>query len=104
MIRGDLADLAAPNEVQPRVAHVSDVDSPVFDDGRRQDASHSPPLRPGLREAVDFVVGGRDRFADPPSWRSGLLFQALPDTVESVLRRLFPSGLTPHSVPHTEAA
>ena len=76
MIVRDLADLAAAEMVEARIAHVADDGSAVFKDGavfepgsifehgHGEHKSHAFPFGIGARGLEDFVIGDSDGFAD----------------------------------------
>src|ERR1019366_6136339 len=95
MVVGDLANRAAADLVEARIAHVSYYRRTVLQHGQREHARHAFPLWVGTRRAQDFVVGHGDGFADALLGRARLPLQARAHALHGDLRGLFAGGLPP---------
>src|SRR5579872_3092341 len=56
MVRGELANGAIPNEIEPRISHMAQGDTVFMRHYQGEDASHTPAFFPVLRQTVDFVI------------------------------------------------
>ena len=104
VIVGELLDRAGPQLVEPRIADVTDRDLAILDDGGGQDAGHSGPFRIGPREAVDLVVGERDRFAQPLLGRTGRPLESGTHLQQRGLGCNLPPGMATDTVDDDEDA
>jgi hypothetical protein len=94
-----------PRSLYSRVSPTWPTTTSPFDDHRDgEDAGHALPLRSNRGEAVDFVVGERDRFSDPILDRPGLTLEARPHRRERRLGGLLPRRLTADAVDDDEDA
>src|SRR5687767_12578153 len=76
VVARDLANATGPKHIKPRIADVPDGNVPILDNGHREDTGHPVPRRVAPGEAMHFIVGDRDGFANAFGRRAGLAFQA----------------------------
>ena len=100
----DLLDPIVPELVEAGVADVADRRPAILDDGDGEDARHARPLRPHRGEAMDLVVGDRDRLPHAIGGRSGLAFEARSQHRERHVGSLATGGLSAHAVDDGEDA
>ncbi len=77
MVTRDLFDATVADFVETRVANVTDRRRPVLDNRDCENAGHAPPLRASGGQAMNFVVGNSDRFANAFANRARLALEAL---------------------------
>ena len=77
MVTRDLFDATIVELVAARVADVADRSRPILDESHCEHACHSLPLGTSGGEAMDFVVGNGDRFANPLADGAGLALEPL---------------------------
>src|SRR5262245_35513535 len=64
MISGYFFDAVVAELIKACVSDVSDRSLPMIEEGDRQHAGHIVPLRTGVREPVNLIIGDGNRFSN----------------------------------------
>ena len=102
MIASNLLDAAVPELVQSGVADMADDCAAIGDHGDGQDTGHPVPFLAQSREAMDFVVRDRNRFAEARGDRSSLPLQASAEHAHRGVCGSSAGSLTSNAVDHHE--
>ncbi len=97
-----LRNLARPQQIQPRIPHMTHGHNIVLNQRDRQNAGHPVPVRARTRLPVDFVIRQRDRFPQPLFRTARLALQPLPQNLDRRFGRPLPRSMSPNAVDHRE--
>ena len=104
MVPGDLLDPATTQSVEACVADVSDRRNSLLDDRDGEDARHPVPFRARRGQAIDLVVGNRDRLSHALGDRPRLAFKPFSQHRKGDIGRLPAGRLPADTVDHDEQA
>jgi hypothetical protein len=104
MIVRDLANLAAAEMVETRIAHVADDGRSIVEHGHGEHAGHALPFGIGLRSFEDFIIGDGDGFADALFGGASLALKAGTEALDGNGRGFFAGSLTADAIDDEEDA
>src|SRR5580658_857263 len=98
VVVGKLFDFAATQKIEPGIAYVSHCHHAVLNERNSENTGHAIPLGAGAGEAVDFVVGEGDGFAEALFGRAHGAFETLADHFNGGLGGLLSGGVPAYAV------